>query len=1037
MVEKVRKERTAAEDIINVLERPGSLERQGILNLINQEGDRADVGRILRGEKTITAENFIHQIEDKFGIDVTAGERDPAENTALQNSVNVARNIVTDILTSPDGLLAAPAKLISAGKTGTKIAKAVAGAGATVDDIEKTRKLIGRAGLGGTLGVLSVDENDSPTEAITKIAGLTTAFGFGPPAIGAAARTIGKGGDIALNAIIGKMNNDIVTKMEGGILRTAKAQSEQLANDLIKEGLPESEVIDRVKKFYGFAQKRSKEVSFSGAGEVADKALVKQKKLQRLFLTETQLIDDNMAKSLRARGFNEEEIGDALRKFDSAVGEGEGMVVDLRRDIKKKILNDYAERGQFIDNIDAGRLATQKANEIATERMLAKQDIPEIAEALREHVFFNKRRVDRYNEFWKRRLTTIKTKEIAPNLAFEPPAFWTADLKPMNKLIEEDLEAVARIGAKQRFSGLIQASKEGVTRQQAQELGATKYARMFLTQQELEARQLLAGIMSRKPKTSTEALGLMVKGLSGESATPFSDITRGFTKTYDDFTHLMKTKFLVMSHSWLKTNFVDNIARAYFAGGPVAALRTGGSQALGTAGIASEKLTGGAYKSFMKNRSFKRIWDATNPEMAGTKINYKNDVMNAAADLGVIESDVFKSMRDMVETMDGITEIKKGTKDFELLQQQLAQAAPLEQSLNKYADFFWDRVGRYGSTMEGTARYITFEEVLKSMKGKHTKGWNVINKFGADTINNLPRTGKIPKNITHAEIADGQRLLENAAKVVKDTFFDYGELRTFEKYAMKRIFPFYTFWAKNYDFFLNNIVNPEKTARLAKFRLPIVNVGEPLSEDERFGVRDFMLNQGVRTNEDTGASQVFKTVPSTSIIDFARNLQKVGGVPIAPSLPDLGSRLNPLLKFLAESATGKDLFLGREVTPTDDSPVVNVGDSAATHLLDTLLSKNAIVPDKNGNLVTNSALVAFAVRAAGLVPTPKILDDIGRAVGRTRKEGISVKDALKEEVSFTTTRRERFEKMSKRRKLAKKKAKRRRSDDESIISGRR
>lgn len=76
--------------------------------------------------------------------------------------------------------------------------------------------------------------------------------------------------------------------------------------------------------------------------------------------------------------------------------------------------------------------------------------------------------------------------------------------------------------------------------------------------------------------------------------------------------------------------------------------------------------------------------------------------------------------------------------------------------------------------------------------------------------------------------------IEAAEKVAK-FLFDYGELSTFERKTMKRIFPFYTWARKNVPLQFSQILEqPEKYARLQKFRTFAKGFGQETKEEKRF-----------------------------------------------------------------------------------------------------------------------------------------------------------------------------------------------------------
>lgn len=150
-----------------------------------------------------------------------------------------------------------------------------------------------------------------------------------------------------------------------------------------------------------------------------------------------------------------------------------------------------------------------------------------------------------------------------------------------------------------------------------------------------------------------------------------------------------------------------------------------------------------------------------------------------------------------------------------------------------------------------------------------------------------------------------------AATSTKKYLFDYGDLTDFEKNVMRRIFPFYTWVRKNMELQLKEMaVQPGKYATVLKSFRDIENAFSDLDEEEVDNLPDW-VQKGVKvvTGED-GQARVITSF-GTPIEAFSSALG--GFAPGQTGESTLLSSTNPIMKFLVENATNRDLFSGKDL----------------------------------------------------------------------------------------------------------------------------
>lgn len=135
---------------------------------------------------------------------------------------------------------------------------------------------------------------------------------------------------------------------------------------------------------------------------------------------------------------------------------------------------------------------------------------------------------------------------------------------------------------------------------------------------------------------------------------------------------------------------------------------------------------------------------------------------------------------------------------------------------------------------------------------------------------------------------------ELAESFVRFTFFDYNAMTNFEKNTLRKIFPFYTWSRKNFEYQLRLLINrPERFNRLNKI------------------FNDWNEAQGYDTSEEPDWVKNNMWLPivhgeNVTFLKVGMPIQDIGS--IFNGNGEILSRLNPFYKLITESITGKNSF---------------------------------------------------------------------------------------------------------------------------------
>lgn len=429
--------------------------------------------------------------------------------------------------------------------------------------------------------------------------------------------------------------------------------------------------------------------------------LKSKREMASFFNSMTRQIDENLIGRLKEAGASPEEIGVALERFDEAIAAGGGGIVGLREDllkainktpdskealanIQKRISSDAGELaqdyfGRIREHIVEGRKllssvgdgvlrddivkqnfnsATDFANEIyedlATTKMLTGPYKKEISTAMFEHVNKNKIAIAAYNEFAERALNkTIKDGDVtkAFDYTLVPISMHTADISKIDEFMNEVMAdfggniSKAIVGARRRTSDVFKVASRNISRAEAQQISAQRYANLFMLEREHLAAQKISAFM-RDMSQATGFPGFVSSGL----------------KLYDSLLNANKAAYLTLSSSWLTNNLPDNVFKAFTVGGLPAGVRAfvsqvgaipraailGATDALAEATAkhpkihsAAQALNIAAFKAFDSKGFIKTMMNISDPTKSSKALKIDNDWLRPMIDAGVIESDIF------------------------------------------------------------------------------------------------------------------------------------------------------------------------------------------------------------------------------------------------------------------------------------------------------------------------------------------------------------------------------------------------------------
>lgn len=1005
MSEEIR-ESSLFEDVVTAIDKPGSLNRLSMVESIRGFRDDADRERIVRGEKRVGPRDLIGALEKRTGLDLTFGDKD--NPTTADTVRNFGVDLLVDIFTSPDSLIAAPAKLLRAGKflnpAKKAIQKSLINSGApkrfVVNNV--TEQAMERAALGATLGMLSTRPDDEFQDILGAMTFGAAALGAGPQALRGAAKIANAGGEFVLDSVVKNANKEIFEQVEKKFTDIKTFTQATKAVRGLKErtkGLRQL-YIDRTENIIV-----DFETSLLNRGLSSEEIVSKTNQLR-------EVMRRGMSSSIKTRNQLMKDITEAVQSKDIDAINNLPLTFTGSESAKRSLIK-MAESGGVVNKDTVLRAATSQTNIIASNKMdglIQDIDIFEAMSKLRKN---NTRMANLFNS--KVNSDALKLFNQAEKLAkkgdikgakalkekgdmlldktFVPIAFHTLDMKNLTniKTLEDISGKFSDFKVGMRRSALVAKDFTKGIREEIVE-ASERYAAMFATSTEREASSLLANIMVSRQKRldGIDDLPFMSKMFSNKIG--HGDKLSLGLRQYDKFINLMKTRHLATGTSWIVTNYTDNVLKAFAFSSPLSALKVATRIPVQAAATIDEKVLGGVgnmltfglLKEFNKKNTFLKLVSNFDP-MSKSRLRYDDDWMDAMASYGGIDSNKFIDFRRGVQEGNGIMAVREGFQNLgkesdtvsgEVLRNM--QIKNNDEFLGKAQDFFWNTIGSIGSATEGTARYIVMKDIAESHFKQYPEFAKVVKEGRLkEIVDRIPRRFQINNKKILKEINEVDEVLKNSAKMTNDIFFDYNHVTDFERLVMKRIFPYWTFFSRNFDQWLRSGFSPDVIARTSKVFKPQQNLGRPLTEEERLGAPQFVLENGARVVDDNGDIK-FVWQPNLSTFDFINTGQDLSGSII--------SKTSPLIKMPLEFIANRKAF-GKDIPfkPTQENPKKRIFDTATTNLLfntfseDTLKKVFGLSKTDEGKIDVTKPSTAIGLELSDLlVSTPQFLDQAAR-----------------------------------------------------------
>lgn len=333
-------------------------------------------------------------------------------------------------------------------------------------------------------------------------------------------------------------------------------------------------------------------------------------------------------------------------------------------------------------------------------------------------------------------------------------------------------------------------------------------------------------------------------------------------RPFDAATNFMKAGMLYFSSSWLRTQFFDNLSKAFTEGG------------LGNLGRTAWDATGGAFTGVGKDIRAILTGDA------GWAI--KNADVLEAAEQGVLHDNLSMALRselvgDFVHRPDQVVaEGGRLAKAGELIGSKYKEATKWVMDSNPVAKL----VSGVGSYMEGAARLSTYTRT---------------------------RDALVAQGVESAVAKSA------AAAMVERTFFNYSNVTMLESAVMKRLMPFYTFYSKNMPYWLQAIFDPARVGRVAALDKVRQSIGTTPSQSDVKGLTPYIrANAPRKLGKDEHGNSRYLVSPVDPRVEA---LKMVDPKNVGETLQERG---NALIKTPIELASGHDFFTDDNLYPSDN-----------------------------------------------------------------------------------------------------------------------
>jgi len=627
------KKRSILEKVIKGLSMVGSLAKEGILDFNELSFNAQDYKDILTGRREVTGRDLLKRLhlhehpEDK--------DWEPPFIVAL------AVDIATDPLTYVGGL----------GLT-TKLAKL--GLNPTF------AKLVGRAILGGGLGLASSDYEDEGLDVIKNIA---TGMGVGIVAgtgVQYAATKVGKVGTAAIDKYYDTSRAYAFDAIKKGIAK--------------HKGLKVPKVSEAMETMKG-VRKKTKKIYMD---TMADK----QDILNNL-VNDTGLVKDDVG-NMYFEHIN--QGGNASMKMRNAAIRGE---TDKRFKVFKDKLSKTGEKVSKKDlkahkeilRNDVKREMTgtyqTEANTVVGKDLLNTVDKigdPALSKAMREYRGLNQKMIDKHNKAFGTNQVPIDW-HIADT--------FKGGKKTFTERLSDDVTEGFKRRAKTDFDTASMSPVDINT------MASKRYSKAFMNRAEK-----VAEVVSRIPDETKAKFG-------NQTLTNTANGIEAALKGFDAFTRYIKPMHLFTSHKWLQNNYLENNVKAYIMHGPKAGID-----------VAVHSFPFQGLNKGKSGKLFNEMLEIANPKKGHLKVKFDNEILDVASEVGVIDNNFFSSINETAKENYGLLVASKGKHEADEIMARMVAKGTFMKSIDTFQDFLKNTVGKFGVAVEGTARVKSFEHVM-------------------------------------------------------------------------------------------------------------------------------------------------------------------------------------------------------------------------------------------------------------------------------------------------------------------------------------
>jgi len=936
MVEKAeaeKEERSLIETLLQGIEKSEQIAREATKQAFMEPGQPVKLqpfteilqGKRSKGESKYTSEEFRRDIYEKLGVDQP--ERVEEDWGTIGK---VSADILTDTLFNVDNLIfGLPGKLV--GGTG-ELAKDALKAFDITSDSKALKALskvdpstLSRVTTGAVLGSVMAQEDDDALDVLKKMA-----IGAAAGAIVSPAATEG------MTKIYRALDNHTVDSINQSFRPEFYKASQKLLSDIpVEERLG-------IKSDVGVQD-------ISRIASKSEKATLERAHFYRKELEEIE------------KGLDEYD----LAVYDNLRIQAAGMTKATREKYYKALKKKFTANGNKLRGPEKNALlnqASKNANSVVGKKMLPiiqeMDPSGKVVKAMDDFVKFNRTKIDQYNK-------TIKETGNPYLVGFD---YYMPSILPDLSEVPKGLKRVR--GGFKKVKTVTDPDLSALSRGEVRDLAAKNYAKAFMDNQERTARMLMTSL----DNTPLDMMG--------------GKFINGAIDTFDNLNRNIVAGQLFGHTTWVTTNYVDNLARAYMVAGvgPAVKAAVGGGWGLvtSTARVAVENKAAQNIRNVIKDipligkpmeaaaRSLEKlshtnllgeILDATHPKSTG-KGKYDSDMLELATIAGVVDTDRARQFLRHWDQYGGVRTLLKKEEALPPLLRGLDEA--IEKTTGATADlalktarkggqavnattkaimnFLTDTVARVGSSNEIYTRVKTFEHVYKSLLKEMPGAYKEVKKIGF-------------ANAYQQGLYRGSA--QRAAQIVEDTFFDYSKVTAFEKKYAKRLLPYWTFYTRNAHFWLKALTDPKTVSKVMQNLRVLKDIGREPTERERRYISKFQLAEGARMlPKSPDGRQVVVSIPSASVLEA---INDVGGLAavfgkltgtwpegISADRTKVAEKVSPIFKTAFELLSGKNLMTGQPTYPSDspDKRARVFSDAFATKALFEYLPPLSFIPYK-------------------------------------------------------------------------------------------